>query len=1293
MISPLRRLAPVPAALLLLLLPVSPAGAADGRLAGWAAAFTAGDAARVLPAVAADLAGAAPAPLAADVWVRVERALGRDAAAEAVRLPAAARTRLGQAASIDLADGAEALAPVLAASPPAAAAATGNPALLRTLAEAAAILGRWDLSLDYRVAAVTADPDHWDGVALLLDDLAAHPAPGHLGRVAALAGTLVGHPAAAVLALAARAGGALTPGDRLELARQWLRGHPDDAAAWRDAGGQAMALERFGEADRSFARADALYPFAADGGDRAAALIRLGRMDQARAVVEAAAGRLAPAGDSARRLVLRTVARALVAAGELGRAHAALDGALGQWPLDSGLLLDRGRLELELGRPLHAIAPLQRAVAEGGAAVRQARVALVQAWAAAGKPVRAYESYRDLRRQGAVADPAWLAAAMRAAEAYGDHQTADTLGADFLDSTPEAAGILADRAVSLAALGATGRAAGLMRRSFLLAPPDDSGLTRFLQWSEPSTVAAGLAGLRHDLPWSAPVWHAAEGRLATGDTKGRAALEAEAVAAAPTLAWPYLDQAAAAADPGASRLALDRGLAAVPAALAGQRALLLARRAGTEDGDAALADLDAARGQGLAEGDFHRLRAGLLVKAGLWPAAAAEDWDWAGSDPDDGDAVAALFQPRVAELVGWPRVFAHLTDWVERNPFDPARRLEALRRQAGPGGSPVLAMAEAQALDRGAPGDARGAEARRLRAGVVAGLKRLGRLVDLDVSLGRLVVERPDGTRVEADFHPVSGRLLRYAEGPAWIRASWDAGGTRLLSLSDAGGDSITLDWDGGRLAGLEVAGGIPLRARLGPDGVPSRIESALPAAATAYDRAVAVTAAWARGDLAAVPELPFADPALSRLEKAEAAGGDRARLATAAYLVAHVGARRAFAAEARARLDAVLDQAMAAGDPRRHSPGLVAAALWRDLALAAWPDGLGRDSWQRWTAIRDWAGDPALDRPGPEPAASAREGAGGWLTDPADWRPLPAECVLAAGTAPPLAMLLRGDGDLVVGTGSGLRVLRQGEWQCYAFADRLGRFFGDEAGTAGTGAPAVSALAEGLDGVLWLAAGDRLVRMDGPYDAVVESWALPPGRLAGLVPLGAEVLAASPAGLRRYGRGGSLPLPAGLADLATVPLRALAVALPSGGAATVLAATPSALLAWRGDRLLPLVDGPVDAALWLADQGSLTVVAGGRVLSTPWSGSSRPPPPAAAAPAGELRGIGRPLGLATVTGDDGQPLVAVLGESGLAILRGDHADLRPLPGPLAALAARRSAVWVGGPAGLWGAEEGAVVK
>ena len=918
-------------------------------MAGWAAAFASGGAAAVLPAVEADLASPSPDPMAAGIWLRLEAALGRDPAASAARLPPVARRRLGEALHFDPAADARLLAASLAAAPPAAVAATGNAALLAELGDAAAVLGRWDLALDYRLALRAARPDAWSGVAVLLDHLAAHPSPEQRRRIATLASPAV------PFDLAAEAGGALLPGDRLAWVRRWLIDHPDDAGAWRDAGSQLMALERWAEAADAFTHAAALNPFVAAGTLRATALLHLGRMDAARAAIASAAARLAPAGDARNRLELGHVARALAAAGELGRADGTLAAALALWPADPVLLLEDGRVQRALGQPVRAITPLRQAVDEGGHAVREAMTELVEAWDAAGKPVRAFQAYKALRRKGHRPDPALAVAAMRAAMAYGDFAAADAVGDKAEDAAPEAPDVLAARAEALAGLGATGRAAEKMARALRLAPPDSGRLSHLEIWSD----GGDLPDLRRDMPWSAAVWHAAP----------PAEPEAE-LAAAPHLAWPYLDLAARAADPAAARAALDRGLAAIPQSLPGQRAVLLGQRASLAADDRALADLAEAERLGLPEGEVARRRAAIFAARGRWAEAAAAAWAWAVARPDDGAAMAALFGPEIVAQLGWPSVFTRLHGWVQRNPDDRARALEALRWQAGPGGCPVQAVAAAEALAVGDPTDPRVAEADRLRARVMARLSRLGTVRRLDTATNRLDIERTDGTRIRAEFHPRSGRLIRYADGPAWMQAEWQADGTRLHSLADAAGDLLTLDWQGGRLAGLRLTGGAPLHALLGPGGAPQRIESDLPPAAAkaAYDAAAAVVEAWTADDLAALPELPRQDPALDRLTAAEQKDGDRARLATAIYLIDHIGDRRAYADEARARLGIILDRAMAQ-HPQTGSPGMEAARQWRRLALAAWPDGLNADAWRRWNAICAWAGDPALDRDGPVPA------------------------------------------------------------------------------------------------------------------------------------------------------------------------------------------------------------------------------------------------------------------------------------------------------------------------------------
>jgi hypothetical protein len=822
----------------------------------------------------------------------------------------------------------------------------------------------------------------------------------------------------------------------------------------------------------------------------------------------------------------------------------------------------------------------------------------------------------------------------------------------------------------------------------------------FLQYASynrtDAEIDADLAELRRDLPQVQAVWEASAKRIAENDAAARLALAEQALAAAPHQAWPYLAKAGLlAADPEAARAVLDAGLAAIPAVMQGQRARLLLRRAELRADAVGLADVDEARRLGAPEGEVQRLRAAMLTALGRPAEAAAAAWAWSLARPDDIAAVARLFEADAMATLGLPRIFGRLHDMAGRNPHHSARRLEALRRHAGPGGSPVLALSHALALDRGSPDDPYVIQGRRLRRHVVAGIEKLGRIADIDLPAHHIVLDRPDGIRVEAAFHPVSGRLTRYTEGTAWMAATWDATGTRLLELSDSAGGALTLTWEGPRLAALSGRGDDPFGAELDGDGSARRI-AGRPAA---YDAAVRVIAQWIDGDLARVPELSHRRPVLERLRAAEAKGGDDAVLATAAWLVDHLGEGRGFGAEASRRLNLVLDRAMAA--PARRAAGLRAAVLWHRLAVALWPGGLDLPAWERWNALRAWAAAQgpaardfaaAIDNRPLSIAPAARWLARSWLGNPANWRLYPAEDVLPVDNHPPLAMIRRANGDLVVGTATGFSVLRSGRWQRYAYSPGQTRFLGEEAGDLLRAGPEVAAIAEDSTGALWLAAGDVLVRVAGPYDGMAEHWPLAVGGAPTLAAFGPGVLAAGPSGLLRFGVDGPSALPDGMQPLAASSPRGLTSVAVPGGEPMVLAAGRSGVAVWRDGQMQTLFDGAADAVLWLPAEGQLAVLAGGRVLLAEWKGDATPAAFIDAAQPDELQALGRPLGLGAVV-DDGRFLPVVRGERGIAFLRDGHAELRQMAGPAVAITATRHAAWVAVPGGVWMVEEGLVVR
>lgn len=1306
--------------LALLLCPLT--AAADERLSAWSADFLAGKRADVLAAVEADLASGHPHPLAPDVWVQTRAALGR----EHEMVPPALAGALGRLPEMQaLARNQLYVAMIEALPPDKAAREPGGLPLLRLLAAAADALDRFDLALDYRVLALSAFPESFDGLWLAQYHLAEASPLAHRRRLAELTatgGVLHGRAAGHELALLLSAR-AIDAADRLAMARRWLTLHPDDSRAWRFAGHQLVEIERFAEAAQAFARADSLYPFASNGLERIKALVRLGRMDEARSVALGASATLFPAGDTAGREGARLIARAMAEAGEFGRGRDVLDAALTQWPTDAGLLADKGRLELSAGRPIKAIGPLRRSLASRPSD-REARQNLVQAWSGADMPVRAYQSFTELRALGQAADSGWLSAAMAAARRTGSHRDAVGHGRDYLDDHPQSHRIMRDVALSQGAIGAEARAVSAMRRSFDLHPPSERSLDQYLDLvgRNGGLVTAALADLRQAFPQIEAVWVRSDERLDPAGTE-RLTLADEAIRFTPMLAWPHVRKAWLLAGRGEGKAALatlDAAFATIPEGLAGQRAQIHYQRAhltaGLDRGrlDGALADLDEFRRLGGHVGAYHRSRHDLFFAAGRMDEAAVEAWAWAGVRPDEREAVTALFIPDIARRLSWPRVFAFLHDMVERDPEDPGRRLFAIERHAGPGGSALIALGHALALARTDPGDARAQRGRDLRADLLARLTKMGRLTDLDPENGHLAMELADGRIAEWQVNPANGRARRYAEGPAWIEARWSADGLRLLSLADAGGNFLHLGHDGDRLASIEVRGRPAFTATLEPDGT-VRLSSSFDSAIVkpAYNEALAAIEAWRRegggpgtNDL---PELPYHDPALDALLAAETAKDARPAdtLATAAYLVEHVSARRAHAAQARTRLDHVI--AAARADARLAGLGVEAVRLWHALALAAHPAGLITADWERWADLRRWVAgiggvleprNRALAEFERRPLALAASGrwlARSWLGNPGHWRVWPAEQTYADG-AKPLAALVRANGDLVLGTSTGLSVLRQGRWLHYAYSPSAGRFVAEEPGEALSPGPEVKALAEDAGGGLWLALGNALARLDGPFDGALKlargpGDGIPEDGVKALAPFGTGVLAATSSGLRSYGRSGRRDLPRGLSGLAFVPAEFVNSAASSSSAEpSVLIGTMTQVLGWGGRALVTVSDRPARAALWLPESGTLALLVEGRIETAAWNGADAPGPRTAIAGQADLGAAGDIRTLARVDDDDAQPLVVAPGSKGMALVKGEHVEIIPVADSATA-AAGANTLYLLTPTGVTAAEKGVVLR
>ncbi|TAN62638.1 MAG: hypothetical protein EPN20_10740, partial [Magnetospirillum sp.] len=174
---------------------------ADERLAAWSAEFLAGRRLEALAAVEADLASASPHPLAPDVWSGLRAALGREHEAPA---PALARS-VGRLPEMQALARNHLYVAMLEALPPDKAAKDpGGLPLLRLLSAAADALERFDLALEYRIQALAAFPESFDGLWLAQYHLAEVSPEPHRRRLAALVaagGVLYGTSAGRELAL------------------------------------------------------------------------------------------------------------------------------------------------------------------------------------------------------------------------------------------------------------------------------------------------------------------------------------------------------------------------------------------------------------------------------------------------------------------------------------------------------------------------------------------------------------------------------------------------------------------------------------------------------------------------------------------------------------------------------------------------------------------------------------------------------------------------------------------------------------------------------------------------------------------------------------------------------------------------------------------------------------------------------------------------------------------------------------------------------------------------------------
>jgi len=1352
----------------------------------WAGDFLAGRKAKLERSVAADLARPDVHVLAANVWLRVQESLGRSREQAIAAAPEAGRARVEAEALIELLEE-QGRPDEMLRRFPAARLPPLSPFALFSLSVAADQLGRLDESLAYRLARIGADPGGFAGVWDISDHLDADKRDATRRAVLARIESpdLQGTPAARFVRRVIDDSG-LRNLDKLILAQDLWQQRPDWHLIRYRANGECE-LSRPEQCAQLRREAEALYPFAHSAIRVAVAMMKAGQGREARVLLRERALLFAPPGAPALRREMLDLVTALGDAGEYGEQRQLLDESLPKFPDEIALHLAMAELESTSARPAKA-AEQWREVLRLAPKHVLAWKGLIQAHRTADDPDGAVDLWRQARTTLPEVTPALVKESLEMLQARGKHAEALADGESALVRWPDSPVLLRTVASSQLRLGQIKAAREKLEHLIAVAGADKDSAMRLLEIADKESAAAGdalLTQLQVRYPHSAVLADVEETRLSARYGTDRSAIRRAtdaAIARAPSNYWPYFYrawEAMLAKDAEGMHAVIARGLAAVPSDLPGRRMELIAMRAqmtlrmeidanrpSIEALDQAASDLNQAEALGVAASYVAKWRADLLRKRGDEEGSARQLVLLARLSPDNKDPIDGLI--RSSNEYARKHVWSLLDHYVKRNPHAPDRLELALMIHALWGGSPVVALAHARALEdrfpehwrkgRG-PGDKQFAmqhlglfqqfyrEQYDRHSSIAPAERYVGWFNDarskaqgdtsfllpekLDLVGMRATIVGADGIEVERAWHPVSGKLTYVRVGRAEMQARYDEGGINLLGLKDSTGVELRLDYNAlDQIVRFTRTGGEDILFEYGANGKPVRIAvKGVGEIRVSYDEqneiskvdssggakiALKVTQAFQQllsqvkafsAAQSEFPELPFEDKTLgalmNRALNAKGPARTTEQLAVAEYLVAHVSDRRNYAGDAKLQLETIYELESTAGVGAQAN-GLRAVVLWHRLVSQVYRHGVSESDLQKWAAMQTWldllAGNqkltPTIVKLRADIARSplglmesARWLPRSYVDNPGFWRRHPIARVLperVAQGAVLSSLLVRRNGDVVVGSARGLSVLRRGFWEWFGY-DREARQLSANLEPSGE-QPAVLALSEDSAGHLWIGLDNALLRIDGDYDGELVRFAsaiqgLANPRVEQLVPFGDAMLVGTAGGLRLFGMVGNIPLPVALKPLETIPIRLLRagfdkktakpprsrLAATLGGddidaetkAPTVLIGTEKSLIAFGQGSLQPLAGYAVQDARYHA--GRIYALRNNEVLSRIWpvtaqGGFERVPD------AGNIQFARSIDGLGEILLDDGTPGLAVLTDLGISIYHNSHFEHKKLP-------------------------------
>jgi CHAT domain-containing protein/tetratricopeptide (TPR) repeat protein/ligand-binding sensor domain-containing protein len=564
------------------------------------------------------------------------------------------------------------------------------------------------------------------------------------------------------------------------------------------------------------------------------------------------------------------------------------------------------------------------------------------------------------------------------------------------------------------------------------------------------------------------------------------------------------------------------------------------------------------------------------------------------------------------------------------------------------------------------------------------------------------VICHPDGAVTIREVHPLTGKVMLVAEGAAWARVAYDATGWQAQRVDDSAGNHITFGYDArGHIVDADsTIHGKRTAMKLAYNDATLREGTILGVGTYSFVDDTFVDArgkkhdayskesgevrrefgrAWGdimhllhafEGNQDAVPELPFADKQLDKLRAAVTARPET-RLALAEYELSHIEERRSYAYEAMQAVTSVLTTAQASGDIHTATRALALLDRLYGRIRAA---GLSRPELAAWQAAIVWLADRGKTDAAARALVAKLAASPRKLVPQARWLPQSAlenrgfwqryaDSTLrpagAAGAAETLAVVVRGNGDVVIGTSNGLAVQHAGFWEWFSFDAQLGRWSADIAPSPPTPASRVRALAEDRDGNLWIGSDDGVMALRD-YGGELRRWrseadGIPTPIIGQLAATGAGVVVGTDKGARLVtANGPAVPI----AGLETVPIVALDTSARPD--APLLAATPAGVFAIVGGATSKLSDLAARAVVYDDARGEVVALRGRELIAATWRpgatiGAWMPLPDA-------VDVVGSIVGLSRMTVDDGVGAIAITTDQGISFYRDDHVEHFLLP-------------------------------